>query len=85
MGSSFESLVSAELESARKKHALLNSAHEGYAVILEELDEFKAWVWKKREQRDKAAMLKELVSVAAMCQRTAEDIGLVNPEGGGSR
>lgn len=85
MGSSFDSLVSAELQSARKKHAPLNSAHEGYAVILEELDEFKEWVWKKREQRDRAAMLKELVSVGAMCQRLAEDIGLVTPDGGGSR
>lgn len=75
---SFLEMVAEELAKAQSQHAPLNSAHEAYAVILEELDEFKAEVWKKREKRDRANMLKELVQVAAMCARTAQDLGLVN-------
>ena len=56
--------------------APLNSAHEAYAVILEELDEFKAEVWKKASRRDLAAMRQELLQVAAMCARTVENLKL---------
>ncbi len=64
-------------EKQRKGHAKLNSAHEAYAVILEELDEFWEQVRMKREVRDPAAMLTELVQIAAMAQRAAEDLGLI--------
>lgn len=75
---SFQRLVSDELTSAREKHpGKQNSFHEGYAVLLEEVDEFKEEVWKKQSKRDPAKMLAELVQVAAMAQRTAEDLGLV--------
>ena len=47
------------------------SDHEAFAVLLEEVDEVKAWVWRKREHRNRAAMLKELVQVAAVAQRWA--------------
>jgi hypothetical protein len=72
----FAQLVEMALEQTRAKHAPLNSAHEAYAVILEELDEFKSEVWKKREARDRQQMLTELVHVAATCQRAAEDLNL---------
>lgn len=36
-----ESLVQKELDAANKKFPLFNSPHEGYAVILEEVDELK--------------------------------------------
>lgn len=65
-----------ELERARGQHAPLNSAHEAYAVILEELDEFKAEVWKKRSERDPAKMRAELIQIAAMAIRAVEDLGL---------
>ena len=74
--SPFIAAVERELARARAKHAPLNSAHEAYAVILEELDEFKAEVWKKRELRDHAAMRQELIQLAAMCARAAEDLEL---------
>ena len=70
----FQLHVDCEIKRARKKHAPLNSAHEGYAVILEELDEFWEEVRKKREARNKQAMYNELVQIAAMAQRTAEDV-----------
>jgi hypothetical protein len=78
--SEFLKLVEEELNKARGQHAPLNSAHEAYAVILEELDEFKLEVWKKRALRDRTNMLKELVQVAAMCARTVEDLGLLVSE-----
>lgn len=74
--SAFAELVAAELESARRKHQPIASAHEAYAVILEELEEFKAEVFKRAAMRSWDAMLTELVQTAAMCQRAAEDLNL---------
>lgn len=68
--------VASELEYARSKHAPLNSAHEAYAVILEELDEFKAEVWKKTRDRNREAMRAELIQLAAMAIRAIEDLEL---------
>jgi hypothetical protein len=68
--------VRQELARARGKHAPLNSAHEAYAVILEELDEFKAEVWKKTRERDRAHMREELIQIAAMAIRAVEDLEL---------
>ena len=72
--------VAREVERARSLHPQIHSAHEGYAVILEELDEFKAEVWKKQARRNPAAMLTELIQCAAMCARVAVDIGLLDQE-----
>ena len=71
---SFTQYVESELERARKKNKPLNSVHEGYAVILEELEEFWEQVRLKRDNRDKVKMYEELVQIAAMAQRTAEDV-----------
>lgn len=49
------------------------SAHEGYAIILEELDELKAWVWMKQKNRDILKMKKEAIEVAAMAVRFAAE------------
>jgi hypothetical protein len=59
--------VAAELERAHATHPPFNSAHEGYAVILEELDELKEHVWTKQINRDVAGMRKEAVQAAAVC------------------
>jgi pyridoxine/pyridoxamine 5'-phosphate oxidase len=66
--------VAAELEQARAVHAPIHSAHEGYSVILEELEEFWNEVKRKRHERDPEVMWAELVQVAAMAARTAEDV-----------
>ena len=71
----FQELVSTEIEKARKKHRGINSRHEGVAVILEEFEEFKEAVFRDQSSTE---VLKELVQVAAMCQRCAEDIGLID-------
>lgn len=72
--SKFQQLVKAEIARARKGHPPINSLHEGYAVLLEEVDEFKEEVWKKARKRDPEKVLAELVQVAAMAQRVAEDV-----------
>ena len=73
----FLQMVHDELARARVAHGPIQTAHEGWAVIFEELDEFWDLVRLKKEERDPAEMLKELIQTAAMCQRTAEDLGLV--------
>ena len=73
----FTEMVAAELTKARAKHANQNSLHEGYAVLLEEVDEFWDEVKMQTESRSPDNILKELVQVAAMAQRTAEDCGLI--------
>lgn len=68
----FPELQRAELTRAQAKHPPLKSAHEGYAVILEELDE--VWEHVKAKRQDLPAMRRELFQVAAMAQRMAEEI-----------
>lgn len=66
--------VAFELEQATKTHGPLNSAHEAYAVMLEEVEEFWAEVKLKRNLRSKDRMRNELVQVAAMALRTIIDV-----------
>lgn len=66
--------VAAELIKARESHAPINSAHEAYGVILEEVDEFWEEVRLKRAERSGARMYAELVQIAAMAARTASDV-----------
>lgn len=77
---SWRKFVEDEIAAAREKHAPYNSAHEAYAVILEELDEFWDEVKKKREKRDPVLMFRELVQIAATAERAAYDLGLIDNE-----
>lgn len=69
----FLSLVREEICRAYKNHRPLNSLHEGYAVILEEVDELWDEVRKKAEKRAPYDVLNELIQIAAMAARTAID------------
>lgn len=64
--------IEAELAKAREKHAPMNSAHEGYAVILEELDEL--WDEIKKQKPDPAKCRKEAIQVGAMAARFVVDV-----------
>ena len=66
--------VADELGRALNKFEGFNSAHEGYAVILEELDELKEEVWKNKKTRDPAKMRAEAIQVAAMALRFGLDV-----------
>lgn len=48
-----------------------NSAHEGLAVLLEEVDELKQHVWTNQKRRDLDAMRAEAIQVAAVAVRFA--------------
>lgn len=64
------------LEAAATHNAPMHSLHEGYAVILEEMDELKAEVWKNpRKHPDRNALArKEAIQVAAMALRLLHDV-----------
>ena len=70
----FEELVRKELKDARAEHGPMNSLHEAHSVILEEVEEFWDEVKKKAKKRDLKNTLTELVQIAAMAQKTAEDV-----------
>lgn len=59
-------LVLAELDSANEKFPPFTSSHEGYAIILEELDEL--WFEIKNNKNPQSLVLqkKEATQVAAM-------------------
>lgn len=74
----FLNRVRCEIQLARTCHPIdIHSAHEGYAVIAEEMDEFWDQVRLPNDRRVKDAMLTELVQVAAMAMRTAVDLELI--------
>lgn len=70
-------LVIEEYGRATNMNGPFASAHEGYAVILEELDELWEEVKKNPAKRDPEKMLKEAVQVAAMGLRFVVDVCLI--------
>ena len=58
--------VAMELQRARMKFAPFHSAHEGYAVALEEVDELWEIVKHKQRDRDLDKMRCEAIQAAAM-------------------
>ncbi len=75
----FPRKVYTELVGATARFGPINSSHEAYAVILEELDEFWDIVKGPRDikGKDREKALKELVQIAAMCWRAAVDLDLI--------
>lgn len=65
-----------ELDRAMRLHGPMNSAHEAYAVILEEVDELWEEVRKKRDARSRLKMRSELIQIAAMACRAIYDLDL---------
>jgi hypothetical protein len=65
--------VTAELDKTLTVWPAMRSAHEGFAILLEEVDELKAHVWTNQRKRDLTAMRKEACQVAAMALRFMMD------------
>lgn len=61
-----------ELDRATRKFGPMKSAHEGWAVIWEELDEL--WECVRAQNHDYVEMRKEAIQVAAMALRFAMDV-----------
>lgn len=66
--------VGLEVDNATREWPPMNSAHEGYGVILEELDELWDHVKTKQRNRDLAKMEREAIQVAAMALRFALEV-----------
>lgn len=66
--------AAAELARAVKAWPPFNSAHEGLAVLQEEVKELADHVYMNQKKRDLAAMRKEALQVAAMALRFAAEV-----------
>jgi len=63
-----------EASRAKDKWPEFSSAHEGYAVLAEEVDELWDHVKTNQTKRDLEAMRKEAIQVAAMALRFASEV-----------
>ena len=66
--------IGTEYDKATQTFPKFNSAHEGYAVILEEVRELEAEVFENRKFRSLKRMRVEAIQIAAMAIRFIEDI-----------
>jgi NTP pyrophosphatase (non-canonical NTP hydrolase) len=78
MNATFAKLMDEETGRVRARKLPIKTWHEGYGLLAEEVDEFFDEVKKKTDMRDRKNALKELVQVAALCQRIAIDLSLVD-------
>lgn len=62
--------VLSELQTAFEKFPKFNSAHEGYAILKEEVDE----LWREIKTKDSTDMRDEAIQVAAMALRFLNDV-----------
>ena len=74
-------IVEKELLHAITRYPAHNSAHEAYAVLLEEMDELWDEVKKSSKRRDEEALLEEATQVAAMALRFIVDVCMKDKEG----
>lgn len=63
-----------EVVFAEANYPAFASAHEGYSIMLEEVDELWEHVKVKQKNRNVAEMRKEAVQVAAMAIRFIKDV-----------
>ena len=64
--------VYVELIQATAKHGPMHSAHEGYAILLEEVEEL--WAEVIAQDRDVVSLRHEAVQVAALAVRLVHDV-----------
>jgi hypothetical protein len=67
-------LVRDEVKGATELYGPFHSAHEGYGVLLEEVDELWTEVKVRQTARDIEKMKKEAIQVAAMACRFVVDV-----------
>jgi NTP pyrophosphatase (non-canonical NTP hydrolase) len=59
-----------------KKYGKFHSAHEGFGVLYEEVDEFWEEVRKKASKRSKKDMRNELIQIISVAMRIIDDLEL---------
>ena len=69
-----EEMIRRELAAADEKFGRFHSAHEGYAVILEEMDELWLSIKQPPHAYDGERVRKEAIQVAAMTLRFLVDL-----------
>lgn len=62
-----------ELDQANSAYPGFHSLHEGYAVLLEEVDELWDFVKMKQKKRDYKLIEKECIQIASMAIRIIQD------------
>lgn len=72
-------LIDGELAKARKKHPPMTTAHYGYAVILEKLDEL--WDEIKQQNPDREKLIKEAAQIGAMAAAFLAEVCNVTASG----
>lgn len=72
--SSVQLKVENEIIKARESWPRFNSAHEGFAVLKEEVDELWEYVKTNQKKRDLISMQEEAIQVAAMAMRFAMEV-----------
>lgn len=60
----------------KNNYGKFNSAHEAFAILYEEVDEFWEEVRKKKAARSKENMREELIQIIGVAIRTIEDLEL---------
>ena len=71
--SNFFEKVQEEVDKAKKVYPNdFNNFHEGYAVLLEEVDEL--WDEIKKKNPDLCNLKKEVIQVSAMCKRIYDEL-----------
>ena len=65
-------LIDIELKCSYGKYGAFNSTHEGYAVILEELDEL--WDEVRKKEPSKSDMKNECIQCIAMLHKFIKDL-----------
>lgn len=66
--------VLAELSDAQARHSTMRSMHQGYAVLLEEVDELWTEIKKKEDQRHYLRVRQEAAQIAATALRIMIDL-----------
>lgn len=79
MPSTFHDLVKKKIKAFRGKYPPIHSAHEGLAIIDEEVGELRKEVHSRKRIDDPFKMLNELVDIAAQAEIMAEDIQHFKP------
>ena len=69
----FLELVEEEINRSRAIHGNIHSAHEALGIIDEEFEEVRKEIHQRHLNKEN--LLKELVQLAAMCAKAADDIG----------